>query len=1214
MACIKVVYMSRRNNDDLYNVSTYTDKEIYDILELTNPTDRELEAKILIMVNKYTRMGGGNQAADQLQQFFIDIYTRFFDVSDDEGGTTTEGFEMRTPYADANPSIPPLPQPQNPPPPTPERNTANTQNRYLADPRTAGYTQTPIMTNTFDIGTATNVGNGRTFSNFVGNTNIADVRGNVIAGYQTPQITQTYDVSQITNRGVLDTTQNQRDQGGISLTKPVDYSKDTLNPLLKQTIKRVISIDSQYRENKQAISTEFTFNLSEPLRDVVSLKLYSIQIPFTWYTINSSFGGNFFYIKGDVEGINNGDHDYRVEINSGNYTALELITAISRSIRGTYNSSGVVTKPGLIQNYPDVDFGNTDITYDTNTVKSTLTINLKEAFGESNYYVDFVNWSSPISNDDPLLVAQRSTTLAGYLGYNHTTYGIYCAYSMRVLPQTDATTYTIGSGNNTISLVLYTVSDTSTQDYTTSTKTVIETITLTLPQRNYTRSELILAINTQITANTTAFDMRYSGLSLVNITSANQSGYGYAYVRFDFKLTRRTARNIESLKCALVLPDDAVWVLKSPSNSCFFFANSVNELSNVLSESPPLKSKYVIGPSANYFNRIRLRCLTDEYDGGNHDYLISLLDSPAEGYTLSEYIAAINSRILSVNAATTVPNSNQLTTTEQTRMVITNDYFARLYVSIRREFTTPQYTVKFYGNNSNADLTRLFNVVEGSEYDLEESNLFEGEILTITFQRGYDRIEIIPKGDVFGSPVPPNFIVYMIDPVNGPANYTISNVNVFETYLNQRIQTYTDNQGKTPLANSLVSLSPFQLTINVSKILTYADYQVEFESNQSTGMNATNHSWTDYLGFDLSYDLTTPNHANYVQGTLKKTANTIELMDGSNNYFYIRTSRDINGLNDAKTAGVYDIRVNLTPGTYTTDTLYTEINRRFNNNPLTLGSKISQTATGITQMRLNVNKVFRAKDYRLVFYDQFSFVSCYSGASRNGNKSIQNSTWDTTVGWIIGFRQNIIYNLKDYEGYASLADNNVYFENERTCVMVGDTTVSTSLYNYFLIVLDDYTQNHLNDGLVTITTQETSIAPEDYTYVCDPYATSGSTLIAVPSSRAHDGTYQQMTRSQLYSFNQKVLSKKVKEKSYSKGPFVKDIFGIIPIKTSGLQNGATYVEFGGTLQNQERMYFGPVNIHRMTIRLLNDRGDLVDLNNSNWSFSLVCEQLYRSNT
>jgi hypothetical protein len=103
------------------------------------------------------------------------------------------------------------------------------------------------------------------------------------------------------------------------------------------------------------------------------------------------------------------------------------------------------------------------------------------------------------------------------------------------------------------------------------------------------------------------------------------------------------------------------------------------------------------------------------------------------------------------------------------------------------------------------------------------------------------------------------------------------------------------------------------------------------------------------------------------------------------------------------------------------------------------------------------------------------------------------------------------------------------------------------------------------------------------------------------------------TAKQLYSFNQQVLSQKAIDKSYSKGPFVKDIFGIVPMKVSGMPIGSVYVEFGGTLQIQERVYFGPVNIHRMTIRLLNDRGDLVDLNNANWSFSLLCEQLYKSN-
>ena len=1047
------------------------------------------------------------------------------------------------------------------------------------------------------------MGNGRTFSNFFGNTTIDDVRGNIIAGYQRPQITQTYDVSQITNRGVLDTTQNQRDQGGISLTKPVDYSKDTLNPLLKQTIKRVISIDSQYRENKQAISTEFTFNLSEPLRDVVSLKLYSIQIPFTWYTINSSFGGNFFYIKGDVEGINNGDHDYRVEINSGNYSASDLVAAINTGIQK------------LITTYPEVSFGNTAITYNPNSVKSTLTINLKEAFGESNYYLDFVRWSSPQSNDNPALVAQRITTLAGYLGYNTPTYDIHTAYSKRVLPLTDASpapTYTIvATTNNQLRVVLYTVAAPETQDYTSSSKTVVDTITLTLTPGTYTRATLLSAVNTLLLSNTDAFDMRYTSMTRVNVSNANQSGYGYAYVRIDIKLNRRKAANTEGLKLALVLPDDGVWVDKGTGNSCFFFANTVNELSNVVSETPYLKSKYKIGPASNTtYNRIRFRCLTDEYDGGQHDYIITVPDSPVAGYRLSQYIVAINAGITTTNGTTTVPNTNQLAGTQ---IGIGNDYFANLQVSIQRVFTTPHYTVKFYGNNSDTDLTRLFNVSEEVDYDLSVMSTFAGlSGISITFQKTKDRIEIHPKESIFGSPKPNPFIIYMVDPNGTNDSITPPGAADLATYIKSRLIGYMDSQGKYPLANSTTSYEPtFQLVIGVSKSLTYQDYEVAFESIQNTEMplgTQTNSSWTDYLGFESSYQLST---GSSVVGTLKKTENILDLVDNSNNFFYIRPYGDINGLNDSVVAGFYDIKITLTPGTYTADTLYTEINRQFANNVITRGSVIRPTTAGTTEFRMNINKVFRPKDYRIVFYDQFSFVSCYSGASRNGNKSIQNATWDTTVGWIIGFRQNIIYNLNEYTGNTS--DNNIYFTDDSTCVMIGDTTVSTSLYNYFLIVLDDYTQNHLNDGLVTITTQETSIAPEDYTYVCDPYGTSGSTLIAVPTAKAHDGTYSSMTKSQLYSFNQKVLSKKVKEKSYSKGPFVKDIFGIIPIKTAGLASGRTYVDFGGTLQNQERLYFGPVNIHRMTIRLLNDRGDLVDLNNSNWSFSLVCEQLYRSN-
>jgi hypothetical protein len=186
---------------DMYDVNKYSDEELYNILDINNPTDRELEAKILSMVNKYSLFG--NASGNKLMQFFIDIYNRFFEDYDDEedeeeSNTLYEGFDTATPAA--APALAVAPAPASGP-------------------------------------------------------------------------------------------------GPIQLSKQIDYPKDKLNPILKETVRRIISIDSQYRENKSiTTTTNFTFNLSEPLRDVVSLKLYSVQIPYTWYTIDYVYGNTCFWV------------------------------------------------------------------------------------------------------------------------------------------------------------------------------------------------------------------------------------------------------------------------------------------------------------------------------------------------------------------------------------------------------------------------------------------------------------------------------------------------------------------------------------------------------------------------------------------------------------------------------------------------------------------------------------------------------------------------------------------------------------------------------------------------------------------------------------------------------------------------------------------------------------------------------------------------------
>ncbi len=74
----------------------------------------------------------------------------------------------------------------------------------------------------------------------------------------------------------------------------------------------------------------------------------------------------------------------------------------------------------------------------------------------------------------------------------------------------------------------------------------------------------------------------------------------------------------------------------------------------------------------------------------------------------------------------------------------------------------------------------------------------------------------------------------------------------------------------------------------------------------------------------------------------------------------------------------------------------------------------------------------------------------------------------------------------------------------------------------------------------------------------------------------------------------------------------KNILGIIPIRKSQFNGlGEIYVEFGGTLQNNERLYTGPVDLQHLNVKLFNDNGQLIDLNNHDWSFSLVVEHLYQ---
>ena len=238
----------------------------------------------------------------------------------------------------------------------------------------------------------------------------------------------------------------------------------------------------------------------------------------------------------------------------------------------------------------------------------------------------------------------------------------------------------------------------------------------------------------------------------------------------------------------------------------------------------------------------------------------------------------------------------------------------------------------------------------------------------------------------------------------------------------------------------------------------------------------------------------------------------------------------------------------------------------------------------------------------------------------------QNLAFNNTLGWIMGFRLPVtpIFN----SGNNPVAVLDIYGPK------------------YLILVIDDYNQNHINNGLVTITEISSKINVPSYynplmpvrcnqpnnnlfdnisnlnsmsenplsglnvqnigTLIQDKISTSYSKVESVLPTAPRT-----LTQAQLYTVNQ-IIKNKDRNTSYrGKAPTASDTFALIPVKHIGMKTGDLYVDFSGSLQDNKRIYFGPVDIDRMKIRLLDDRGFVVDLHGSEWCITLISENLYQ---
>ena len=1128
--------------DDEYNIDKYTDQECFEVLNLNNPSDRELEMKILQFMDKYEKK------SKRLYRFFESMYDRFFTEEEEDA---IEGFESDMKNDE------------------PKREPAQTQ----ASPQTFGNSTTTIST---------------------------------IA------------------------------------THNVDYIADPkkLNPVERKTIFKMISIDSQFREDPRNTSaTNFTMNLTESIENVISMKLYSVQIPYTWYTINETFGSNFFYIKGNSPGINNGDHDVKVEIRSGTYTGDDIVTAINNQftfLKGVRNDSEIKYN-SLYSSVVDLSMGETKISYQLGAKDSKIVFefDLKKKYNETDYQLYFPIWSTPdVSGSD------KSLTIPSFLGYRQTNYYPYVAYSQKnVLPligdieSVNATLYTVNRGSSDISannyFTIYQYSGTDQFNITSSTIINHVPIALSLANGTYSRNAIYENIVSQMATNT-YLDHTWSYFRRVNNTSVDLFN---SHFEIAVKLNRVENSQTDNSKLAIVFPSETsiggkhIW---TGTDSCFVFKNTdIIELNEVVSEKETLLTNYIIGSGLNAAT-IKIECTKANYNVIENTRIATVPASAdngfPNGYLFTSYIDAVNSALIAMNATTIVPsykpdgefNINTGSSTYNTGLSIFGDY-AKFQIDIAREFNQTTYIV---------DMSSCFLSQSPFFFDSTIDNLTDSSFTlvkpfssapSITVSNTNNKIVLIPKqtdgpnGNGYGNQNSPVIELFFTE-----ANYGV--LDDLIRGINTDFIRFTDSDGYQIMnaSNILFSNSTLYLQFKISKILTEVNYKVSFIDNSSYN------SWNNYLYMDPSYvladnmDLATT-HAELF-GRSPVFNNIITLTPLNNKFVfkpYFNGVADSGGANDivfSLPLGIDNIEV------YTREGLITAIQTLFDASDLARGSKITLVNDGNLQyanIRMNINKTYYASDFKLVFYDAVSFVYCNVGVT-------QNATWDSTLGWLLGFHSFTEYALGDF---AKITESTIVNENYKYNVfeskiykytysynaptkkiaVISDVVLNTNLYNYFLIVLDDFIQNHVNAGLITITSLENDVALPSYasrvSYQCDP-TTGLKTAVSATNKLNTD-----LTSKQLYAMNQIIENRRTKTKSYAAGPYLKDVFALIPMKLTGMQFGQTYMEFGGTLQNQDRKYYGPVRIQKLSIKLMNDKGQTVDLNGANFSICLVCEIL-----
>ena len=306
--------------------------------------------------------------------------------------------------------------------------------------------------------------------------------------------------------------------------------------------------------------------------------------------------------------------------------------------------------------------------------------------------------------------------------------------------------------------------------------------------------------------------------------------------------------------------------------------------------------------------------------------------------------------------------------------------------------------------------------------------------------------------------------------------------------------------------------------------------------------------------------------------------------DQGNNYFYVHDTSDNT-----------TTKINIDDGNYNNNTIISSINDTLSASIIDISFEIN-TLTNKVSITSNSDT-----GYSIVFYENdndnpsdYSFAD--SCLSTNGGANVQSKV-NHNLGWLLGFRNMDVEN--NYK---------ISYDVDSTTSVTAEALCHLPYTKYFVIVIDDMNKNQSNKSLVQISNGKSHMNKTRYFKDID------NSLNCLKDSNFDsyvNASGRTLTKNQLYSSLQVNNYRASFNETNSKlsADLINNVFAIVPFETKSLVWGNSM--FTSDKNKFIRKYNGPVDISKLSVKLLDDRGNLLNLNGADWSFSMISTHSYK---